>query len=229
MKKAEVKSLFKQAQAKKGELGNFEKVHLPVGQYRGSLKTKFFQKTPADAPMIIHNWTILDGEFKGKQVTDFKRIDNVTGIAFTQKMWEELGFEDTASIDSYEEMADMAMFIEKKNPVAVIQIKHANAVDKEGKPYMQFSVSELEGYLGDDSDEESPVPNKEGEEPEDDDGEDDDEGSIEVGSVIKFNKNGKVLTKSVIAVNEDEGTVVVKVAKEMVEIPVDDIVEVVED
>lgn len=222
----QTKSLFsgaKDSAAESGD-GGFEQV--APGKYQAKLTNCEFYVSQADKLFIRHFWTILEGEQEGKVAQDYRRVESENGIKYTLIEWKKMGV-DIDSVEDYDAMSDMAKIIKADGMICKIRI----AQNKNNPDFQNMYIEELidsEPVSDDSSDEDSkegkPSPEAKGGAEDSDE----DEGEIGVGDVIEFMHNGEKLQKAIILIDEDEGTVTVKVLKKKVILGVDDILDVIE-
>jgi len=218
--KNETKSMFKSARegAKDGS-GGIEM--LPPGKYNAKLTTCEFYESQNGARYIRHFWTILEGSLEGKKAQDYRKVENENGIKYTLMEWNKLGA-DVESVEDYDSLAKTAEWVQAQGFICRIRI----AQNKNNPDFQNFYIEEVldqDGAPDGGSESEADADtDPEGGEP-DGEGEESDEG-VEVGDVVEFKHDGKVIQKAVISIDEDKGLIVVKVNKTKVELTVDDII-----
>lgn len=219
--KDDVADMFGKARQGAKESGDIKQ--LPPGKYNAKLSKCEYRTSQKGDRYIVHKWTVMEGSQEGELAQDWRKVESENGIKFTLMEWNKLGA-DVDSVGNYEQLEKMAEWVEAQGFICRVRI----AQNKNNPDFQNFYIEEVLDQQGE-SEEGDAGAEPEGEESEaegsddsDEDGDDDE--SVEVGDVVEFKHEGKLVQKAVVGMDEDSGTILVKVGKEKVSIKIDAVI-----
>jgi len=210
MTKAQAKEMFKKAKETKAEGGGSIE-QLPPGVYHAQLKICEYYESQKGGKFIRHGWLIMEGGQEGKIAWDYRRAEDEKGIGYTMKEWDKLGV-DTDVVEDYDTMTELAEKIQALQFECEIRI----AQNRTKPEYQNFFINNCLGAGN--ADAEVPADDAKDEAPASEEDE-----TIDVGDIVKFSKDGKEVQAPIIAVDEDNGKITVKLGKEKIVLGVDQI------
>lgn len=204
------KSLFGKAKEGAKEASGF--AQLPPGQYKAQLVKCETYEAKSGKMFVRHFWNILEGEQEGKQAQDYRPAESENGIKYTLIEWSKLGA-DVDSVDDYDSMEKVAKVIQAAKPICNIRIAQSKTNPEMQNMYINTVLEAEAPEAGGEPEAEA--------EADADEGQDD---VLEVGDTIEFEHEGTKLQKPILAIDEDAGTVLVKVGKAKVSLTMDQII-----
>lgn len=205
------KKLFGAAKTAAKDASGF--AQLPPGQYKAQLVKCEVYEAKSGKMFVRHFWNVLEGEQEGRQAQDYRPAESENGIKFTLIEWAKLGA-DVDSVDDYDSMEKVAKLIQAAKPICTLRIAQSKNNPEMQNMYIQAVLEAEAPEAG------AGTPEAEAEA---EAGEDQDD-VLDVGDLIEFKHNGETVQKPILAMDEDAGTILVKVGKEKISLTIDQVI-----